>query len=159
MNRFFGRISVRYASGMRFCQFHDQTSGLRLGAQLSDGSVADISAQYPDLKVSLEFRPICANRRFSRWFPPAPKEFQKWQLLFLLPENLLLIASKWRQRFTIPRKSSASVWTTPITVPSKTWHHQKNQLFSTNFHLLWSATVMPSSSPKLAAILVSHKRS
>lgn len=52
MNRFFGRISVRYASGMRFCQFHDQTSGLRLGAQLSDGSVADISAQYPDLKVS-----------------------------------------------------------------------------------------------------------
>jgi len=50
MNRFFGRISVRYASGMRFCQFHDQTNGLRLGAQLSDGSVADISAQYPDLK-------------------------------------------------------------------------------------------------------------
>ena len=54
MNRFFGRISVRYASGMRFCQFHDQTNGLRLGAQLSDGSVADISAQYPDLKVSPE---------------------------------------------------------------------------------------------------------
>ncbi|CBY20283.1 unnamed protein product [Oikopleura dioica] len=35
------------------CVFVSSTirpNGVRLGAQLSDGSVADISAQYPDLK-------------------------------------------------------------------------------------------------------------
>ena len=61
MNRFFGRISTRYASGMRFCQFHDQSNGLRLGAQLADGSVADISAQYPDLKVLLLLLPVALS--------------------------------------------------------------------------------------------------
>ena len=85
-----------------------------------------------------------------------PKEFQKSLLLSLLLE-LLLIALKWRQRFIIPRKSSVSALTTQITVLSKTSLHQRNQLFLTNFHPLWSDTVMPSSSQKLAAILVSNK--
>lgn len=48
-------VSIRFSSsGMRLCQFKDTSGAIRLGAQLSDGTISDVSSIAPDLKSLID---------------------------------------------------------------------------------------------------------